>query len=201
MRTICGSVVIVIIHPLRSVTQNPMWRRSMYRVQDLSVPAAKLFVLPERPCQPILEGDTNNCKNPLLIKAFSQIWMTSFDPKCRRPMKECGNVCSVLGLQKWKQTFLSTLRRPMLRPLVTTVMSAQSHVAREMPSELTNTENIASNPNYLLSNTCLFSWRLHVLRWHGSDDVLLLRLWVHGQHKTEDRVPLRLKTLFQHISV
>ena len=62
----------------------------------------------------------------------------------------------------------------MLRPLVTTVMSAPSLVARETPSELTNTENIASNPNYLLSNVCLFSWRSDVLGW--SDDVLLLRV-------------------------
>ena len=60
MRTICGSAVIVNIHPLRSVTRNPMWRQSIYRVQDSSVPTVKLFVLPERPCQPILEGDTNN---------------------------------------------------------------------------------------------------------------------------------------------
>lgn len=59
MRNICGSAAIVNIRPLRSVTQNHMWKQSIYRVQVLSVPTAKLFVLLEKPCQHILEGDTN----------------------------------------------------------------------------------------------------------------------------------------------
>ena len=59
MRNICGSAAIVNIRQLRSVTQNHMWKQSIYRVQVLSVPTAKLFVLQEKPCQPILEGNTN----------------------------------------------------------------------------------------------------------------------------------------------
>ena len=68
--------------------------------------------------------------------------MTSFDPKCRRPTKECGNVCSVSGCPKWKPIYLSILKQTMLRPLVTPVMSVPSLVGREMPWELTNTESI-----------------------------------------------------------
>ena len=62
MIKICGSAIIVITHPLRSLTQNHMWKQSMYKIQDLSVHTVKLFVPAERPCQHMLAENTNKCQ-------------------------------------------------------------------------------------------------------------------------------------------